>query len=160
MTKIHLGTSLSHLAFVSFSFLSWFFFILVSKILIWRKKTPLDTINLLHFIQPMTPSDFLLWPTIIFLLHYSLLLDSFPVDTNTEVLKEGGECDLCSELMDGFTEGMGLIKFHFKVLVQVSHLSLLSPIEDTGGTENVVNGVQSESPGQMWGPILGWEITP
>lgn len=62
--------------------------------------------------------------------------------------------------MDGFTEGMGLIKFHFKVLVQVSHLSLLSPIEDTGGTENVVNGVQSESSGQMWGPILGWEITP
>lgn len=42
----------------------------------------------------------------------------------------------------------------------MSHLSLLSPIEDTGGIENVVNEVQRESSGQMWVPILGWQITP
>lgn len=42
----------------------------------------------------------------------------------------------------------------------MSHLSLLSPIEDTGGAENAVNEVQCESSGQMWGSILEWEITP
>lgn len=42
----------------------------------------------------------------------------------------------------------------------MSHLSPLSPIEDIGGIENIVNGVQCESSGQMWVPILGWEITP
>lgn len=56
-------------------------------------------------LYPMIQSDFLLRPTIIFLLHYPLLLDSFPVDTNTEVLREGGERDLCSKSMYGSQKG-------------------------------------------------------